>query len=185
MAVKIENKATIKLPKKTEETIQSVFDVVPKEHMRNLNKIVLVDRITPDSRIQLPNMNVSDLPGMYHPKQGTVQPWLEIALGALLTTSEGFFKRLAARLNFKANLAYLVLSLQAQHYYLTLSHGIKKHQYEGAIRSYIDRYHEIWRESQAGWRTKLFKPLRPWLDKWARQLKKRYQQEQIKQRRST
>ena len=41
MAIKVENKATIKLPKKTEETIQSVFDVVPKEHMRNLNKIVL------------------------------------------------------------------------------------------------------------------------------------------------
>jgi len=181
MPIKVENKATIKAPKKTEETIQSVLDVIPKEHTRNLNKVVLVDKIAADPRIQIPN--VSELPGLYHPRQGNVQPWCEIALGALLTTSEGFFKRLAARLNFKANLAYLVLSLQAQHYHLTLSHGIKKHQYEGAIRSYIDRYHEIWREKQAGWRAKLFKPIRPWLDKWARQLKKRYQQEQ-KQRRS-
>jgi hypothetical protein len=181
MPIKVENKATIKAPKKTQETIQSVLDVIPKEHTRNLNKVVLVDKIAADPRIQIPN--VSELPGLYHPRQGNVQPWCEIALGALLTTSEGFFKRLAARLNFKANLAYLVLSLQAQHYHLTLSHGIKKHQYEGAIRSYIDRYHEIWREKQAGWRAKLFKPIRPWLDKWARQLRKRYQQEQ-KQRRS-
>jgi len=181
MPIKVENKATIKAPKKTEETIQSVFEVIPKEHTRNLSKVVLVDKIAPDPRIQIPN--ATDLPGLYHPRQGNVQPWCEIALGALLTTSEGFFKRLAARLNFKPNLAYLALSLQAQHYHLTLSHGIKKHQYEGAIRSYIERYHEIWREKQAGWRTKLFKPLRPWLDKWARQLRKRYQQEQ-KQRKS-
>jgi len=182
MPIKVENKATIKLPKKTEDTIQSVFDVIPKEHTRNLTRIVLVDKIVPDSRIQLPN-NVSELPGLYHPRQGNIQPWCEIALGALLTKSEGFFKRLAARLNFKPNLAYLVLSLQAQHYYLTLSHGIKKHQYEGAIRSYIDRYHEMWRERQAGWRAKMFKPLRPWLDKWVRKLRRRYQEEQ-KQRRS-
>ncbi|MCI0555168.1 MAG: hypothetical protein L0287_29835 [Anaerolineae bacterium] len=181
MPIKVENKATIKLPRKTEEIIQSVFNVIPKEHMRNLTKVVLVDRIIPDSRIQLPNL--SDLPGLYHPRQGNAQPWCEIAVGALLTTSEGFFKRLAARLNFKPNLAYLALSLQAQHYHLTLSHGIKKHQYEGAIRSYIERYHEIWRERQAGWRAKLFKPFRPWLDKWARQLRKRYQENQ-KQRRS-
>jgi len=181
MPIKVENKATIELPRKTEETIQSVFDVIPKEHTRNLTKVVLVDKITPDPRIQLPN--VSDLPGLYHPRQGNIQPWCEVALGALLTTSEGFFKRLAARLNFKPNLAYLILSLQAQHYHLTLSHGIKKHQYEGAIRSYIERYHEMWREQQAGWRAKLFKPFRPWIDKWARQLRKRYQEEQ-KQRRS-
>jgi len=43
MPIKVENKATIKTPKKTEETIQSVFEVIPKEHTRNLNKIVLVD----------------------------------------------------------------------------------------------------------------------------------------------
>src|SRR5215813_8671719 len=180
MAIKVENKATIKLPKKTEETIQSVFDVVPKEHMRNLNKVVLVDRVAPDSRIQLPGMSVSELPGIYHPRQGNIQPWLEIALGALLTTSEGFFKRLAARLNFKASLAYLTLSLQAQHYHFTLSHGLKKHQYEGAIRSYVEKHLETWRESQGGWRMKLFKPLRPYLEKWSRKLKKKYDAEKRK-----
>ena len=120
MAVKIENKTNIKLPSKTEETINSVLDCVPREHLRGLNRVVLVDRIIPDSRIQLPN--ATELPGLYHPRQGTSQPFFEIALNSLLMPTEGFFKRIAARLNFKASLAYLTLSLQAQHYHFTLSH---------------------------------------------------------------
>ncbi len=178
MAVKIENKSNIKLPAKTEETINSVLDCVPREHLRGLNRVVLVDRIIPDSRIQLPN--ATELPGLYHPKQGTSQPFFEIALNSLLMPTEGFFKRLAARMNFKASLAYLTLSLQAQHYHFTLSHGLKKHQYEGAIRSYVDKHLESWREGQGGWRVKLFKPLRPFLEKWSKKLKKRYEQEQKK-----
>lgn len=178
MAVKIENKTNIKLPSKTEETINSVLDCVPREHLRGLNRVVLVDRIIPDSRIQLPN--ATELPGLYHPRQGTSQPFFEIALNSLLMPTEGFFKRIAARLNFKASLAYLTLSLQAQHYHFTLSHGLKKHQYEGAIRSYVDKHLESWRESQGGWRVKLFKPLRPFLEKWSKKLKKRYEQEQKK-----
>ena len=178
MAIKIENKSNLKLPSKTEETINSVLDCVPREHLRGLNRVVLVDRIVPDSRIQLPT--ATELPGLYHPRQGTSQPFFEIALNALLMPTEGFFKRIAARLNFKASLAYLTLSLQAQHYHFTLSHGLKKHQYEGAIRSYVEKHLEGWRESQGGWRVKLFKPLRPWLDKWSKKLKKRYEQEQKK-----
>lgn len=178
MAIKIENKSNLKLPSKTEETINSVLDCVPREHLRGLNRVVLVDRIVPDSRIQLPT--ATELPGLYHPRQGTSQPFFEIALNALLMPTEGFFKRIAARLNFKASLAYLTLSLQAQHYHFTLSHGLKKHQYEGAIRSYVEKHLEGWRESQGGWRVKLFKPLRPWLEKWSKKLKKRYEQEQKK-----
>ena len=177
MPIKVENKATIKPPKKTEDIIQSVFESVPREHTRGLNRVVLVDRIIPDSRIPLQKQNISELPGIYHPRQGNSQPWCEIALEVLLT-ADGFFKRLATRLNFKPNLAYLILSLQAQHYYLTLSHGIKKHQYEGAMRTYIEKYHEIWREKQAGWRAKLLKPFRPYLDKWVKKLRKRYEEEQ-------
>ena len=178
MIVKVENKATIKLPKKTEEIIESVFDVIPREHIRGLNRVVLVDKIIADSRIASLT-NASELPGLYHPRQGTSQPWCEIALGTLLQ-SDSLWKRLAARLNFKPNLAYLVLSLQAQHYYLTLSHGIKKNQYESAIRSYIEKHHETWREKQSGWRTKLFKPLRPYIEKWSKSLRKKYEQEQRK-----
>jgi hypothetical protein len=177
MSIKVENKATIKPPKKTEEIIQSVFDTVPREHVRGLTRVVLVDRILPDSRLPLQKQNISDLPGIYHPRQGTSQPWCEVALGVLLK-ADGLFKRLAARLNFKPNLAYLIFSLQAQHYYLTLSHGVKKHQYEGAIKTYIEKYHELWREKQAGWRAKLLKPFRPYLDKWVKRLRKRYEEEQ-------
>ncbi|MCI0338171.1 MAG: hypothetical protein L0226_11375 [Acidobacteria bacterium] len=175
MSIKIENQASIKPPKKTEETIQSVLEMVPREHIRGLNRIVLVDRIVPDSR--MPLQNVSELPGLYHPRQGNIQPFCEIALTMLLPR-DGFFKRLAGRLNFKPNLAYLVLSLQAQHYFLTLSHGIKKHQYESAIRSYVEQYHKAWRDKQSGWRGRLFKPLQPYIDKWARSLRKKYNTEQ-------
>jgi hypothetical protein len=175
MPIKIENQSSIKLPKKTEETIQSVLDVLPQEHLRGLTKVVLVDKIVPDSRIPLPKS--TDLPCIYHPRMGNVQPWGEIAIQTILSV-DGFFKKLAARLNFKPNLAYIVLRLQAQHFYLTLSHGIKKHQYESAMRTYVEKYHEIWREAQAGWRAKLFKPLRPWMDKWTRKLRKKYMEEQ-------
>lgn len=173
--MKIENRATIKLPRKTIETIESVFEALPREHQRGLTRVVLVDRITPDSRMAVER--ATELPGLYHPRQGTAQPWCEVSLGTILQGQEGFFKRLAAKLNFRPNLAYLILSLQAQHYYLTLSHGIKKHQYEGAIRSYVDQHHRAWREKQSGWRGRLFKPLQPVLEKWSRNLRKRYQQE--------
>jgi len=178
MIVKVENRSGLKLPKKTEETIQEVLGAVPREHLRGLARVVLVDRIIPDARVQLPT--ATELPGLYHPRQGGSQPWLEIALNSLLLPSEGFFKRLAARLNFKASLAYLTLSLQAQHYHFTLSHGLKKHQYEGAIRSYVEKHLDTWRESQGGWRMKLFKPLRPYLEKWSRKLKKKYDAEKRK-----
>src|SRR5437868_2806678 len=140
MPIKVENRATIKPPKKTEYIIQSALESIPREHLRGLNRVVLVDNIIPDTRLGIPT--ASELPGLYHPRIGNDQPWCEVALGVLLP-SQGFFKRLAARLNFKANLAGIIFSLQAQHYYLTLSHGIKKHQYESVIRSYMEKYHEI------------------------------------------
>jgi len=173
--MKIENKATIKVPAKTSEVIESIFDLLPREHQRGLTRVVLVDEIAPDSRMLA--ANVTELPGLYHPKQGTQQPWCEISLRLLLQLNEGFFKRFAAKLNYKPNLAYLVLSLQAQHYYLTLSHGIKKHQYEGAMRSYVEQYHRQWQEKRSGWRGKLFKPLQPIIDRWARKLRRKYEEE--------
>jgi hypothetical protein len=175
MPIKIENQSSINTPKKTEETIQSVLEIVPREHLRGLSKVVLVDRIAPDSRMPIPN--ASELPGIYHPRQGNIQPWCEVALGTLLP-NDGLFKRWAAKLNFKPNLAYLILTLQAQHYHLTLSHGIKKHQYEAAIRSYVEQHHKAWRERNSGWRGRLFKPFQPYLERWARSLRKRYDAEQ-------
>ncbi|MBO0723787.1 MAG: hypothetical protein J2P41_23380, partial [Blastocatellia bacterium] len=171
-----------KLPKKTEETINSVLDTVPVEHLRGLSRIVLVDRVITDSRMaKMTAQSGSELPGLYHPRQGNQQPWCEIAMGMLLPR-ESFFKRFAGRMNYKPNLAYLVLSLQAQHYFLTLSHGIKKNQYEGAIRSYVEQYHKTWREKESGWRGRLFKPLQPYLEKWVRSLRKKYNVEQKRKR---
>lgn len=178
MNLKIENKSSIKVPGDLDKTVASIFQVIPVEHTRGLQRIVFVDQISMDARLAAMAGN-NNLPGLYHPKQGIVQPWLEVAVGALLPP-DSLFKRLAARLNFKANLAYLLISLQAQHYHFTLAHGIKKNQYEGKIRSYSDRYHEQWRESQGGWRAKLFKTLRPYIEKWAKKLRTRYEAEQRK-----
>ena len=172
MNLKIENKSSINLPSNLEKIVTSVFQVVPREHSRGLQRIVLVDQIAIDSRLAV--ADVSDLPGLYHPKLGNTQPWCEIAIGKLLP-ADSFFKRLAARLNFKVNLAYLLLTLQAQHYHLTLAHGIKKNQYEGKIRTYADKYHEIWRDNQGGWRAKLFKPFRPLMEKWVKKLRRKYE----------
>ncbi|MFN7944466.1 MAG: hypothetical protein U0Z53_03875 [Blastocatellia bacterium] len=177
MSVKIENRASIKPPASTEKTIQGVLDAIPREHLRGLTRIVLVDAIAPDQRINLPAG--TELPGLYHPKMGPYPPWCEIALGALLPRT-GFFKRLAARLNFKANLAGILLSLQAQHYCLTIAHGVRKGQLEGAVRSYTEKYYETWRETQGGFRARLLRPLRPYLDRWARSLRKKYDAEQKK-----
>ena len=179
MAIKIENKASIAPPKSTDEIISGAIEAVPREHVRGLNRLVLVDFITPESRLTLPSINLNELPGLYHPKMGTTQPWCEVALGVLLP-KDGFFKKIAARLNYRANLVGLVLSLQAQHYYLTFSHGIKRHQYEAAVRTYVEKYHEVWRERRGGWRYKLFKPLRPYLDRLARRLRKKYDENQKK-----
>lgn len=177
MAIKIDNRTTIKIPSQTEQIINSALDVIPREHIRGLNRILLVDFISAQQqRIQIPN--ASDLPGMYHPRMGNDHPFFEIALGVLLPSSKGFFQKVAARLNYKVNLIGLIHSLQAQHYHLTLSHGVKKNQYEKAVRSYMEKYFEVWRERNGGWRTKLFKPFKPLIEKWSKKLKKRYEAEQ-------
>ena len=179
MAIKIDNQATIPLPAKTEQIITSALDVIPREHTRGLNRVVIVDFISPQQqRVQIPN--ASELPGMYHPRVGNEQPYFEIALGVLLPTSKGFFQKLAARLNYKVNLVGIIHSLQAQHYHLTLSHGIKKHQYEKVIRTYMEKFFEAWRERNGGWRSKLFKPFQPLIEKWSKKLKKRYEAERRK-----
>lgn len=179
MALKIENRATIKAPTYTEQVIQDAFEVIPREHLRGLNRIVLVDFISPHQRIQLPN--ASQLPGLYHPKMGNEHPYFEIALGVLLPKSEGFMKNLMAKMNFKTNLVSLIYSLQGQHFHLTLSHGVKKGQFESVVRSYMEKYFTLWRERNAGWRAKLFKPFRPMLQKWARKIRAKYEAEQKKQ----
>ncbi|MCV4615452.1 hypothetical protein OFM04_36685, partial [Escherichia coli] len=68
VALKIENSATIELPKGTLEHIRKVMDFLPIEHQRGLERIRLVDYIN-DPRLKNLDIPVKgDLPGLYHPR---------------------------------------------------------------------------------------------------------------------
>ncbi|MEK6284430.1 MAG: hypothetical protein AABO57_01660 [Acidobacteriota bacterium] len=156
--------------------VEMVLEVVPQEHLRGLSKIVLVDtimepRLSPTQR--------ATLPALYHPKMAGQSAWAEVSL-SVLAPKEKFPKRLLTRLALKSNLAQVVLSLVAQHYQLTLSKGVKKTLLEPAIKSYVERHFEKWREKQGGLRVRLLKPFKPQLDKLARKLAKRYRAELAK-----
>jgi hypothetical protein len=164
--MKIENRATIKLNySKLIAHLNSVLEIIPREHLRGVSKLVLVDYVT-DSRLN-PQMR-RELPGLYHPKMpGSPQAWMEIALKPL--TPEGsFWKRLSARLALRANVTATLLSLIAQHYYVTLSHGVRKEQYEQAVRSYVDRHLALYARTRTGLRARLIRPFLPWLERLAR-----------------
>jgi hypothetical protein len=82
-------------------------------------------------------------------------------------------KRIMPRLSFKGNLAAIVFSLIGQHYYLTLRHSIKRGQIESAVRAYTEKYLRNWHEQQHTFRSRIFKPFQPTLEKWGRSLQKR------------
>jgi hypothetical protein len=178
--IRIENQATFALPKGAEELISKVLDSLPIEHLRGLEKVRLVDFIN-DPRLK--NMDVpmkGDLPGLYHPRAGAQGAWLELSMGALLQPTEGFAKKMMAKSSFKAYLAGLLFSLVGQHYYLTLRHSVKKQSLEPQIRQYAERNLRAWSEQQSAgsFRAKLFKPIRPYIERWAKWLNKKAAQTQ-------
>jgi hypothetical protein len=138
----------------------------------------LVDRIS-DPRLKASPQH-KELPGLYHPKQGVQQAWLEVAVGALLPISKPFHKRLVPRLSFKGNLAAVLFSLVGQHHYLTLRHSVKKSQLEPSIKAYTEKHLRNWHEQQHSLRARLFKPFQPTLERWGRALQKRAVAEQKK-----
>jgi hypothetical protein len=171
MAIKIDNQSTRKLPGFTETYISEVFDFLPKEHVRGIDRIRLVDKVS-----DVPMRGIADaskLPGLYHPRQGPKAPWIEIAVGVFLPTSTPFYKRLMPRLSFKGNLAAVLISLVAQHYYLTLRHSVKRGQIEGLVRQYTESQLRRWHEQKHQTRARIFKPIQPWLEKWGRALQKK------------
>ncbi|HMQ03413.1 MAG TPA: hypothetical protein PKD26_05820 [Pyrinomonadaceae bacterium] len=175
MKIKIEDQSSIDLPKGAHDHIQKVLDYLPAEHTRGLDKIKLVDFIN-DPRLK--NLDVpmkGDLPGIYHPKQGSQAAWMEVSVGALLQPTESFTKRWMAKTSFKANLAGLIFSLVGQHYYLTLRHSVKKQNLEPQIRQYAEKNLRAWSEEQSAgsFRAKLFRPLRPVVERWAKWLNKK------------
>lgn len=178
--IKIENQSTLELPKGGEEQIQKALDYLPIEHLRGLEKVKLVDFIN-DPRLK--NMDVpmkGDLPGLYHPRVQNQSAWLEMAMGALLQPTEGWAKRWMAKSSFKSNVAGLVFSLVGQHYYLTLKHSVKKQNLEPQIRQYAEKNLREWSEDQNkhSIRAKLFKPIRPFIERFAKWLNKKAAQTQ-------
>lgn len=180
--IKIENQSTLELPKGGLEQIQKALDFLPIEHQRGLEKVKLVDFIN-DPRLK--NLDVpvkGDLPGLYHPRVQNQNAWLEISLGALLQPTEGRAKRWMARSSFKSNVAGLVFSLVGQHYFFTLKHSVKKQNLEPQIRQYAEKNLREWSERQNtnSFRAKLFKPLRPSIERLARWLNKKAAENQKK-----
>ena len=173
--IKIENQSSIDLPKGWEENIRQIVAFLPTEQLRGLERIRLVDFI---KHPQMKNTDApikGDLPGLYHPKIQNKNAWLEIAAGALLQPTENFSKRWMAKSSFKSNLAGLIFSLVGQHYYLTLRHSVKRTNLEPQIRQYAQKNLKSWSEKQAdnSKRAKFFKPLRPYMERWAKWLNKK------------
>lgn len=173
--LRFENNSTLDLPKGTEDLVQKVLDFLPIEHQRGLEKLRIVDFIN-DPRLK--NLDVplkGDLPGLYHPKMGTQNAFLELSMGALLQPTEGFMKRWMAKSAFKTNIAGLIFSLVGQHYFLTLRHSLKKTELEPQIRQYTEKQLRNWTEEQNknSIRGLLFKPFRPAMERLARWLNKK------------
>ena len=171
MAIRIENQYEGPLPKGTLEQIENAFDSLPREHTRGLERIRLVGFIN-DPRIR-GQFQASELPGLYHPRQGPKGAWLELAVNVLLTPDKPFHKRIVPRLSFKSNIVALVFSLVGQHYHFTLKHSLKKTQLEPAVRQYTEKQLKAWNEKKHSFRARLFKPLQPTFEKWAKSLQKR------------
>lgn len=170
MPIKIESSTTVKLPRNTEDHLKRLLDCLPREHVRGIDRLRLVDSID-DPRLRL--RQASNLPGLYHPRQGTQPAWIEVSVQALLPQVKPFYRRLMPRLSFRANLAALLFSLVGQHYYLTLRHSVKKTQLEPAVRAYTEKHLRAWNEREHSLRARLFKPLQPRFERWARALQRR------------
>lgn len=174
MPIKVENRSSMAV-KDLEVQIQNAVDCLPAEHLRGFGRILVVDTIR-DPRLAVEQ--TQNLPALYHPRiPGTPAAFGEIALTVLLPKAT-FFKRMAARAQFRASLAVAVFSLAAQHYLVTISSRKKKGGgIERVAREYVDRYFKIWRDRQGGVRARLFRPLIPYLERWQKSVRRRYAEE--------
>lgn len=162
--------------KKLHEIIERAVAVIPAEHLVGFDKIVVVDAVTEP---RLSAAQRSTLPALYHPKMPGQRAWGEIALN-VVAPKKKFPRNLVTRLTLKATLAQVVMSLVAQHYCLTFSKGIKKNQFEPACRAYVEKHFDAWREREGGLRARLLKPFKPYLDRLAKKLAKKYREEQLR-----
>ena len=178
MPVRIENQYSGKLPRNAVNVAESAIASVPREHLRGVERLRLVSSVLePRARIAAKG---NELPGLYHPRQGTQGAWFEVAIDALIPPNKPFHKKIIPRLSFKGNLAGVIFSLVGQHYYLTLRHSVKRGQIEPAVRAYVEKQLKSWNEQQHRFRAKLFKPIQPALERWSRSLAKKAAQEKKK-----
>jgi hypothetical protein len=172
MKIKIENNSSrSSLPTRTEENINNILRVLPREHILGIDRIRLVDSIQ-DPRLRGVQKRPSALPGLYHPRQASQSAWIEISLDVLLPTGS-LRKRFIPRLTFKANLATVLFSLVGQHHFLTLRHSVKRGNLESSVKEYTERNIRKWNEKEHSLRARLFKPLQPTLERWAKNLQRR------------
>ena len=173
--IRIENQTSFPLPKGADADIEKIIAFIPTEHLRGLEKLRLVDFIKTPQMKGMTQPVKGDLPGLYHPRTQNQGAWLEISVGALLLPTEKFAKRFMAKTSFKSNVAGLIFSLVGQHYYLTLRHSVKKTNLEPQIRQYAQKNLKDWSEknSERSKRAKFFKPLRPYMERWAKWLNKK------------
>src|ERR1043165_8277253 len=102
MSIKFENRTSRKqLPGKTEAHVSRIFETLPREHLRGIDKIRFVDSIT-DPRLRNPK---TAIPGLYHAKQGSQMAWLELAPDVLVPLEPPFHKKILQRLSNKSSLA--------------------------------------------------------------------------------
>lgn len=173
--LKIENASEIELPKKALEHIQEVIKFLPVEHTRGLESLKLVDFID-DPRLKDAKVDMKgDLPGLYHPKVQNKPARMEVSVGALLKPFGKWTERWMAKTSFNSNIAGLIFSLVGQHYFFTMKHSVKKQNLEPQIRQYAEKNLRAWSDSRAlsTWRGRLFAPLRPIFERWAKWLNKR------------
>ena len=180
--IRIENKATFPLPKGTETSINRILDFLPVEQIRGVERIKLVDYINDPRLKNLDTPLKGDLPGLYHPRQGNQAPWMEVSMGALLQPTEGWAKKWMAKSAFKSNLSGLIFSLVGQHYHFTLKHSVKKQNLEPQIRQYAEKNLREWseKENANSFRAKLFKPVRPYVERLAKWLNRKAAENQKK-----
>jgi hypothetical protein len=173
--IKVENQTSLVLPKGAAENIQKIIGFIPTEHIRGLEKLRLVDFIKTPQMKGMTTPVKGDLPGLYHPRSQNQGAWMEVSIGALLQPTEKFAKRWMAKSAFTSNLAGLIFSLVGQHYYLTLRHSVKRTNVEPQIRQYAQKNLKDWSEknSENSRRAKFFKPLRPYMERWAKWLNKK------------
>lgn len=171
MAVKIENTYTGKLPRNTVANVESALGSVPREHLRGVERLRLVNSVTEPRAIMA--AKGTELPGLYHPRQGNQGAWFEIAINPLVQSNKPFHKRIIPRLSFKGNLVAVVFSLIGQHYYLTLRHSVKRGAIESSVRAYVEKQLKAWNEAQHKFRAKIFKPIQPTLERWGKSLAKK------------